>query len=160
MKRETIGRVATIGILAGIAGGVAEIAWIWAYALATGSDAAAAARGVTDTIGIGSLPPIAGGVAIHMSLAAMLGMAVAFALRPMPAIRVASLYGAVTAALAVVWAVNFLVVLPLVNPQFVEIVPLGVSFLSKLLFGVAAAACLQVSAKASRATPLGQVLRA
>lgn len=142
MKREAVGHVLTIGALAGLAGGVAEVAWIWIYAAATGGDAASVARGVTDTVGIGALPPVAGGVAIHMALAAILGMAVAVALAP-TRLHGARLYGAMIGALAAVWAINFLIVLPLINPQFVEIVPLGVSFLSKLLFGLAAAASLQ-----------------
>jgi hypothetical protein len=158
MKREAIGRVLSVGALAGLAGGVAEVVWILIYSAATGSDAALVARGVTDTVGIGSMPPIAGGVAIHMSLAAILGMAVAAALRPMHRVSAASLYAAVMVALAAVWVVNFLVVLPLINPQFVGILPMGVSFASKLLFGVAAAACLQLSA--GRSSPLRQASRA
>lgn len=146
MKRETVGRVLAVGALAGVAGGIAEVAWIWMYAAGTGADAAAVARGVTDTIGIGALPPVAGGVAIHMALAAILGMAVAVAVEPLR-LHGARLYGAMMWVLAAVWAVNFMIVLPLVNPQFVEVVPMAVSFVSKLLFGVAAAACLQVGAR-------------
>jgi hypothetical protein len=146
MKGEAVGHMLTIGILAGLAGGAAEIAWISLYAAVTGADAAAVARGVTDTVGIGAASPAAAGVAIHMAIAGMLGMVVAAALAPMR-LRGASLYAVLTAALAAVWAVNFLVVLPLVNPAFVGIVPMAVSFVSKLLFGVAAAASLQVSAR-------------
>ena len=148
MKRETIGRVLTAGALAGVAGGIAEVAWISLYAAATGGDAASVARGVTDTVGIGILPPIAGGVAIHMALAAILGMAVAAALVP-TRLHGARLYGAMIGALSAVWAINFLVVLPLINPQFVEIVPLAVSFVSKLLFGVAAATTLLLAPRAA-----------
>jgi hypothetical protein len=38
-----------------------------------------------------------------------------------------------------VWAVNFFVVLPQVNPAFVHLPPYGVTLISKLLFGLAAA---------------------
>ena len=148
MKREAVGHVLTIGVLAGLAGGAAEIAWISLYAAATGGDAASVARGVTDTVGIGALPPVAGGVSIHMALAAILGMAVAVALAP-TRLHGARLYGAMTWALAAVWAINFLIVLPLINPQFVEIVPLAVSFVSKLLFGVAAATTLSLAPRAA-----------
>jgi hypothetical protein len=41
-----------------------------------------------------------------------------------------------------------MIVLPLINPAFVEIVPLGASFTSKLLFGIAAAASLQFAQRA------------
>ena len=60
------------------------------------------------------------------------------------------LYGALIWTLAAVWLVNFMIVLPLINPAFVDIVPLGVSFTSKLLFGIAAAACLQFGGRAAR----------
>ena len=148
MKRGTIGRELTIGTIAGLAGGVAEVAWIWTYAAATNMDAATVARAVTDTVGIGAQSPVAGGVATHMVLAAILGIAVAFALRPLRGIR---LYAAMTSVLALVWAVNFLVVLPLVNPAFVDIVPMGVSFASKLLFGLAAAWSFQLARSAEPA---------
>jgi hypothetical protein len=151
MKREAVGHVLTIGVLAGLAGGAAEIAWISLYATVTGSDAAAVARAVTDTVGIGATSPAVAGVAVHMAIATMLGMVVAAALAPMR-LRGAGLYAALTGALAVVWAVNFLIVLPLVNPAFVGIVPMAVSFVSKLMFGMAAAACLQLSARAAWAT--------
>jgi hypothetical protein len=42
-----------------------------------------------------------------------------------------------------VWAVNFFVVLPVINPQFVDLVPYAISLVSKVLFGVAAAGTLQ-----------------
>jgi len=43
-----------------------------------------------------------------------------------------------TAALALVWAVNFFLVLPHVNPAFTMLMPYPVTFISKLLFGLAA----------------------
>jgi hypothetical protein len=150
MKRSSYGRVLTIGILAGLAGGVAEVAWVSLYAAMTGAKAAAVARGVTDTMGIGVSSPAAIGVAIHMALAAILGIVVAAALAP-TRLEGVRLYGALIWALAGVWTVNFMIVLPLINPAFVDIVPLGVSFTSKLLFGVAAAACLQFGGRATQA---------
>jgi hypothetical protein len=81
-----------------------------------------------------------------MGLAAILGVAVALAIRPVAgSLHGIGLYATVSAALAIVWAVNFLVVLPLVSPQFVDVVPYAVSFLSKLLFGVAAARTFQLA---------------
>ena len=142
----------TVGISAGLAGGIAEVAWIWTYAAVTHADAGVVARAVSDTVGLSAqgLSPVAAGVGIHMSLAAILGMAVAFALRPARGrMHGFGLFAAVTSALALVWAVNFMVVLPLVNPAFVSIVPLGVSFISKLLFGVAAASTLLLAQPAT-----------
>ncbi|MFI4923069.1 MAG: hypothetical protein ACHP6J_05090, partial [Burkholderiales bacterium] len=43
------------------------------------------------------------------------------------------------AALIVVWAVNFLVVLPVVNPSFVTLMPYEITLVSKALFGAAMA---------------------
>jgi hypothetical protein len=43
------------------------------------------------------------------------------------------------AALAGVWVVNFLVVLPIVSPAFVHVIPYSVSLMSKMLFALAAA---------------------
>ena len=45
--------------------------------------------------------------------------------------------------LIAVWAVNFLVVLPHINPEFVHLLPYSVTLLSKLLFAVAATTVLQ-----------------
>src|SRR3954447_7636589 len=75
MKRNATVRVLAIGIAAGLAGGVAEVGWISAYAIATGIDAGSVAGGVTDTVGMAALPPAAGGVALPMTLAAVLRMA-------------------------------------------------------------------------------------
>ena len=146
MTRRTA-YVLGIGSLAGLAGGLAEVAWIWAYAAVTNGDAALVARGVTDTVGFGqTAAPVFNGVAIHMALAAVLGVGVALAIRSVaPSLRGARLYAALTAALAVVWGVNFFIVLPLINPQFVDLVPYAVSFMSKVLFGLAAATTLQAA---------------
>ena len=135
-------RILTMGVLAGSAGGIAEVAWISLYAAATGSDAALVARGVTETLRIDASAPVLAGIAIHMGIAAMLGMALAAALAPLR-LEGARLYAILGCALAGVWAINFMVVLPLLNPAFVAIVPLGASFVSKVLFGIAAAASLQ-----------------
>lgn len=148
MTRRAIGYVAAIGALAGLAGGLAEVIWICTYAAVTNSDAGLVARAVTDTFRFGNqhVSPIVSGVGIHLGLAAILGITVAIAIRPILGfLHGIDLYGSITAALAVVWAVNFFVVLPFVNPRFVYIVPYEVSLLSKLLFGVAAAGLFQLA---------------
>jgi hypothetical protein len=43
------------------------------------------------------------------------------------------------AALTCVWAINFFVVLPVIDPAFILLVSYPVSLISKLLFGLAAA---------------------
>jgi len=145
--RHPIGYAATCGAVAGVIGGIAEVGWIWFYAALTGSDAGIVARGVASAIGFDSrlLSPVASGIVIHMALAAALGVVLAIVLQPLgDVLRGVREFVAVTTALVAVWMVNFFVILPLISPEFVEIVPLGVSLASKLLFGVAAAGCFHL----------------
>jgi len=143
-QNRSSGRALSTGIAAGLAGGAAEIAWIALYAQLSGTDATAVASGVTVSLfpALGALPAaVPLGIALHMGLAILLGAAIAVALRA----SVPRLAGTLVEPLAVVgllvavWAVNFLVVLPVINPGFVELVPLGVGLTSKVLFGAAAA---------------------
>lgn len=141
-------KVFSSGIVAGIAGGLAEVAWVSLYAAATGGDPAVLARGVTTAAGVTALlpaSPVALGVAVHMSLAVMLGVALSAAWSALRDCRpsLSNSLPFMLAALAGVWATNFFVVLPIVSPAFVHVVPYAVSLTSKLLFGVAAAATFQ-----------------
>ncbi len=136
------------GFVAGAAGGLAEIAWVALYAGVTGSDGAVLARGVTSATGVGALlpaSPVMLGIMVHMSLAVMVGLLLAFAWRVLrkewPSLK--NPYPLAPAALAGIWVLNFFIVLPIVSPTFVHLVPYLVSLTSKLLFGVAAAAALQ-----------------
>lgn len=137
------------GLLAGLAGGAAEVVWIAIYSGLTGVSASSVAGGVTATLmpaeaGTAMAVPI--GLVIHFGLAAMLGLAVAVFLRnavPQLAGSLAEV-GLITTVLGAVWALNFLLVLPLINPDFVHVVPMSVSFISKILFGLAAATVLKV----------------
>jgi len=157
MTRAGITRVLALGILAGVAGGLAEVGWISLYAAATGLDAGTVARGVTDTLRLSTQAPVAAGIAIHMGIAAGLGMAVAVALRPLRAhLDAFAFHAAVIGVLAAVWAINFMLVLPVVNPAFVAIVPFTVSFVSKLMFGVAAAASLTITDRAGAFIPVAR----
>lgn len=134
-------------VVAGAAGGAAEIVWVSLYAALTGGDAALIARGVTTAVGVNALLPdtaVSMGVAVHMVLAVLLGVPVvmlwqAFGKR----LGLAGGYAAVLAALACVWAINFFVLLPLVSPPFITMLPYAVSLTSKLLFGLAAAETLR-----------------
>jgi len=131
------------GLLAGAAGGLAEVAWVSLYAGVTGGDPAALARGVTTAAGVSALLPAAPaalGVAVHMTLAVLLGVVLSLAWSRLRARGLSNPYPVMLAALAGVWATNFFVVLPVVSPAFVHAVPYAVSLTSKLLFGIAAAA--------------------
>ncbi len=132
-----------MGVLAGLAGGFAEVLWIWAYGVMSGTDPGLVARGVSEVFGAGeTIAPLALGIVIHMTLAVVLGVVLVLALWPAHAYPRRSLvgYAGMTLALVAVWAVNFLVVLPRISPAFVELVPYQVSLLPKILFGLAAAA--------------------
>jgi len=133
----------------GLAGGASEVAWIAMYAQLSGSDAAVVARGITNSlfpwIQTTSMDaPL--GVAIHMSLAVLLGIAIATVLQA----RFPRVSGTarepviIVMVLIAVWATNFFLVLPAINPAFVTLVPYGVSLISKVLFGFAAALVLHL----------------
>jgi hypothetical protein len=132
------------GVVAGVAGGLAEIAWVTLYAGATGADPATLARAVTTAVGVSALfpsSPVALGVTVHMLLAAVLGIALSFGWRALSSHRsdIAGPLPFILAALVGVWAVNFFVLLPGISPAFIHLVPYPVSLVSKVLFGLAAA---------------------
>ena len=138
------------GVIAGAAGGLAEIAWVSLYAGVTGADPAVLARGVTTAAGVTALlpaSPVVLGIEMHMALAVMLGVVLSLGWQALSANRPGNPYPFMLAALAGVWAVNFFLVLPIVSPAFVHIVPYAVSLTSKLLFGVAAAEIVRHEAK-------------
>lgn len=133
------------GLIIGLAGGLAEIVVIWLYSALTGGDSAMIARHVASAIGLDGASS-AVGVAVHMGLAVALGIALSAALqifvdRPMYNGAILSF---MVASLAVVWVINYFVVLPAVNPSFVHLLPYAITFTSKLAFGFAAAATLHM----------------
>jgi hypothetical protein len=133
-----------VGGIAGLAGGVAEVGWITLYQHLVGHDAATVARGITKAVMPGLASGPAGlplGLAIHVVLSIALGVAVGMAIpRLLPRVAGTALEPVVViAALVGVWAMNFFVILPVINPEFVALVPYGVSLVSKVLFGFAAA---------------------
>jgi hypothetical protein len=137
-----------LGVTAGLAGGAAEIAWVAIYGAITGTPVGAVARGVTTAL----LPDLADvrfigaiGIALHMLLAVVLGIAVVAAFRA-PLLRRVGAWPQsmlVVLALGAVWSFNFLVVLPRLDPDFLVLLPMVVTLASKLLFGVSAAAVLR-----------------
>ena len=136
------------GVLAGIGGGAAEIVWIIAVGALTNVSAVEVSRGVAVSLDIeaaSSTLAVAIGVTIHMALAIALGIVVAAGCRALMgrSFRTARAYVVVPTALIGVLAFNFFVLLPLINPAFVELVPYSVSFPSKLMFGLAAAEILR-----------------
>ena len=134
-------------VIAGLAGGVAEILWVLAYSALAPVSATAVAREVTASL----LPDAAGsaaapllGVGIHLALSIAVAFAFVAALgHLLPNGESAVRYVAIAiAALAGVWAVNFLLLLPLVNARFVTLMPYAATLFSKALFGAAMGAVL------------------
>lgn len=145
VRSSRFAKTLLVGTYAGIAGGLAEIGWIALYGTVTGASTEPVARGVVASV----IPALAAsswspwlGVLIHLGLAIGLGLGLALALQLFTRDGQAGdfTFGAVILALAAVWAVNFFVALPRINPEFVRLLPYGVTLLSKLLFGLSAAA--------------------
>jgi len=144
MMGRSARKTLSVGLIAGLVGGAAEIAWIALYLQLRGGSSAEVARGITETVVPGSGEAafaVATGLAIHMVLAVLLGAAVAVVFaRAFPGlVGTPRGFAAVVGVLGLVWTMNFLVILPVINPAFVTIVPYAASLTSKLLFGVAAA---------------------
>jgi hypothetical protein len=156
--RKPVGRTIRVGAALGMAGGTAEIAWIALYGSLAGIDAAevagaisAAVNWVVPGVGLAGAPVLLG-VAVHMFAAVAIGIALVFVWDLLPATRPARVnaYAFMLGALALVWAFNFFVVLPLIGPHiaglqstFAELVPYPASLASKLLFGLAGAFALK-----------------
>jgi hypothetical protein len=128
------------GLYIGLAGGLAEIGVVWLYSSLTGGDAAMLARHVAAAIGLVGASA-ATGVAVHMGLAAALGIALAVVLQTVAGRRAGDgrVLPVMLGSLAIVWAINFFIVLPAVSPGFVHLLPYAVTLASKLAFGLAAA---------------------
>ena len=139
-------------LLAGLAGGLAEVIWIASYSLAVGAEGWQVARAVAEVaMPGGALLPAAPamGIVIHFLLSIALAGVFAMCLS-IPVLRHRSTAVTVTigmVALAAVWAVNFLVILPVVHPAFVHLLPYPVTLLSKLFFGLAMGWSLAAAAR-------------
>jgi hypothetical protein len=146
LTRAATGRgVLRTGLIIGLAGGLAEIVVIWLYSALTGGDSAMIARHVASAIGLEGASSAAG-VAVHMGLAVALGIALSAGLQifvDRPTYN-GAIFSFMVGSLAVVWVINYLVVLPAVNPSFVHLLPYAITLASKLAFGFAAAATLHM----------------
>ena len=138
-------------VLAGLAGSLAEVVWIALYCAATPLSGSVVLRQIT----VSFAPGMAGsawaptlGLLIHFALGVAVAYAFSAVLWQAYAGRLGkrALRGMALLALAAVWFVNFFVVLPVVNADFIALMPDPVTFASKLLFGVAMAATLNAFA--------------
>lgn len=124
----------------GLAGGAAEVAVVGLAALSAGIGGWFVAEGVSAAT-FGDLfrgdQAVAVGMIVHFALSFLIAACfVPFAAQVERRFGAVAVVAASAAALSAVWAMNFFVVLPRVAPEFVTVVPLEVSFLSKLSFGV------------------------
>jgi hypothetical protein len=132
-----------IGGVAGVIGGLVEFGWVTLYADLTGEDPHQFAPGIVSAASIRALfpgrPPSLLSVIANLSFAVVLGIVLTFVWRAIRARRpeLTNPLPFTLAALAVVWAINFFVVLPIIRPEFVHLEPYGVSLTSSLLFGAA-----------------------
>lgn len=129
-------------LLAGFCGGIAELAWITLVSAVTPISGMEVARQVSATV-LPAMVDTAGaapaGITIHLLLSILLAAGFIWAvwlpysrkLSPISALLVA------TAALSGVWAINFLIILPVLNPTLVGLMPYAVTLTSKILFGIA-----------------------
>jgi hypothetical protein len=141
-------RALRVGALAGLAGGFAEVGWIALYGALRGNPSAPVARAIVEAIAPAPITATVGlGLLVHLGLATALGLALVLALRLLArALHTAPReFAWVISALLAVWAVNFFVLLPRVSPGFVHLLPYAATLVSKLLFGVAAAAVFRAN---------------
>lgn len=146
LSRRRLLKVAQVGVIAGVAGGLAEVAWISIYGAISGVSVDIVAEEITRSIvPHASSSSVWAGILIHLTLAVSLGVGVAFAIRLLLGYgRVYAEFSLVILTLATVWAVNFLLLLPYLNPRFVDLLPYSVTLASKLLFGLVAATVFRV----------------
>jgi len=129
----------------GLAGGLAEVLVVGTYASVAGVDAANVAGAIATAVRVDPGSAIVG-LAVHMALAAGLGLALLAGakgsglLRDRSAMRT---YAMALLALGAIWSLNFFVVLPVVSPGFVHLLPYPVTLASKLMFAVVAVATLR-----------------
>jgi len=129
-------------LLAGLAGGLAEVLWVMGYSALTPLTTATVAQEITRTV----LPPMATsaaapvlGLGIHLLLSLALALVFVRVLTFLSAWhgQASRILANGVLALLVVWMVNFLLVLPVLNPAFTALMPWPVTFISKGLFGLA-----------------------
>ena len=138
-----------LGAIAGFAGGFAEVAWVGLYSFVENSNGFDIARQVTGTMypGVSMAYAATLGLMIHFALSIGLGIAL---VRPLMALNrwiAVALAPVCISLLGLIWVVNFLLVLPVLNPAFLLLLPAWVTLASKLMFGATLAAVLGLGAE-------------
>lgn len=138
-------------VLAGLAGALAEVVWVALFCGVTAQGGFVVLRQIAASFTpqiVDSAWAPAIGLAEHFALGVLVAYGFGLVLwRPFARRRgAAATLGVALLALAAIWTMNFFVLLPVINAQFVHLLPYGVTFLSKLLFGLAMAATLSAHA--------------
>ncbi len=140
--RNQPGIPVTRALLAGLAGGIAEVFWVTVWSAITPLQLSVVAREITRTVypGMAAAPAAAEiGLIIHLLISVAIGVAFVWVF----GIYLARHYGGAgilagsVTLLVLIWTINFLVVLPVLNPVFVTLMPSAVTLGSKTLFGIA-----------------------
>ena len=150
--QKTFRTTSTI-FLAGVAGGTVEVVWVALFCLMSPLQSSLVAEEITRSF----LPQSAGvsalatGLIMHYALSVLVAGMVAVILLRLLGDRVdmCSVLAVSVAALAAIWVINFFVILPVVNPDFVTLMPYAVTLVSKLGFGTAMGWIFGVRAAAS-----------
>lgn len=132
------------GAGAGLAGGIAEVVFMSVYGSFSGMSGERLLSLITYTFfdaafSYGALGAVSG-LAIHLVLSAIIGVFFGAFMYALHGGADRASYGRVAVSgiviLIGIWAFNFFVLLPKINPQFVSYVPLTAAFFSKLMFGI------------------------
>ncbi|MCK4705803.1 MAG: hypothetical protein KAT90_10000 [Gammaproteobacteria bacterium] len=136
--------------MAGFLGGLAEVIWVGLYSLTTNVQISDIGSAITATLyppGIEFyLAPVLG-LIIHMALSVLLAFGFGSLLWPMVERKFHYKAAAMVASivtLSIVWKVNFFLLLPMWNPDFIGLLPLSVTLTSKLLFGLTMGSVLTI----------------
>lgn len=138
-------------VLAGIAGAMAEVMWVALCSAFTPLSGNEVLRQITASV-IPAMADSAWAPTLGLVLHLALGMAVAYVFglliwqtftRRMGA---GTTLGTALLVLAAIWTFNFFVLLPVVNAEFVGLMPYAVTFASKAMFGIAMATVLNLFA--------------
>ena len=134
-------------VLASLAGGMAEVLWIATYSVAVDISAWPVAHAITATFSSVWAEHSAGaaiGITIHFALSVLVaGLFIRLVWAPYLQRASATTTVALSLlSLAAIWLINFSWVLPIVHPAFVDLLPPMITFISKLLFGLALSAML------------------
>jgi len=128
-------------LLAGAAGGTVEVVWVWLFCTVAPLQSSLVAEEIARSFfpQMAGISAVTAGVVIHYILALLIAGVAAMTLFRMLGrkSKLRNVVAASVVALVAIWATNFFVVLPVLNPVFVTLMPYAVTLTSKIGFGIA-----------------------